>query len=302
MLNAVRVRSVVYCRSELGAPWGFRVAESPQAKFHLVLRGPANVSLDNGDSAALEAGDLVLLPHGSGHVMKDGSSPRIRDLDDILQKHPVDESGTMHYGGRGPKTLLICGEFMVDPAAELMDWLPPLVLLDTATNGLGRWFEPMTDLVRTEHHADPGEAAIVAKVADVFLTDVLRHYLAVSSGSLPFAPVADGGDPAIREAIALMHSRSSEPWTVEALAREVGMSRTSFSTRFHAAVGSAPIAYLTRLRLARAAGVLAASTRPVLEIARTAGYDNESSFSKAFVRQYGQAPGQYRRHHRPIFT
>ena len=72
MLNAVRVRSVVYCRSDLGAPWGFRVPESPQAKFHLILRGPASVSLDSGDSAALEAGDLVLLPHGSGHVMKDG--------------------------------------------------------------------------------------------------------------------------------------------------------------------------------------------------------------------------------------
>jgi AraC-like DNA-binding protein len=298
MLNAVQVRSVVYCRSDLGAPWGFRVPESPQAKFHLILRGPASVSLDNGDSAALEAGDLVLLPHGSGHVMKDGSSPRVRDLNDILKDHPVDATGTMHYGGRGAKTLLVCGEFIVDSAGELMNWLPPMVLLDTAANGLGRWLEPMTDLVRTENQADPGEAAIVAKVADVFLTDVLRHYLSTSSSSPPFAPLADDGDQAIAEAIALMHNRSGESWTVDALARQVGMSRTSFCTRFQAAVGSAPIAYLTRLRLARAAGVLAASTRPVIEIARAAGYDNESSFSKAFVRQYGQAPGQYRRHHR----
>jgi transcriptional regulator GlxA family with amidase domain len=58
---------------------------------------------------------------------------------------------------------------------------------------------------------------------------------------------------------------------------------------------TSPIAYLARLRLAQAAGSLTTSTRSLAAVARAAGYDNESSFSKAFARHYGQAPGQYRR-------
>lgn len=87
-------------------------------------------------------------------------------------------------------------------------------------------------------------------------------------------------------------------WTVASLARQLGMSRSSFTARFRAAIGTSPIAYLTGLRLAQAAGSLATSTKPLGEIARAAGYDNESSFSKAFTRKRGQPPGEYRRSHR----
>jgi AraC-like DNA-binding protein len=295
MLDAIRVRSVVYCRSELGAPWGLRVRTSPQAKFHLLLSGSALLRVDDCDDVALGAGDLVLLPHGSGHAIRDKASSRVGDLDRILEAHPMDESGTMHYGGRGPRTLLVCGAFDTVSFDELLPWLPQMLVTDTATNGLGRWLDPMTDLVRRRGGSKPGEAAVVAKVADVFLTDVLRQYLASSDGLLPIVVDADA---AIAEVLALMHQRSSERWTIAALAKEAGTSRSSLAARFHAAVGMAPMAYLTRLRLARAAGDLAASTRPLAEVARAAGYDNESSFSKAFARHHGQPPGQYRRSHR----
>jgi transcriptional regulator GlxA family with amidase domain len=187
---------------------------------------------------------------------------------------------------------LVCGAFDTVSFDELLAWLPQMLVTDTATNGLGRWLDPITDLVRTRGGSKPGEAVVVAKVADVFLTDVLCQYLAGSSGSLPM--VVDD-DAAIAEVLTLMHRRSSEPWTIAALAREVGTSRSSLAARFHAAVGMAPMAYLTQLRLARAAGDLAASTRPLAQVARAAGYDNESSFSKAFARHHGQPPGQYRR-------
>jgi AraC-like DNA-binding protein len=293
-LDAVRVRSVVYCRSDLGAPWGFRVAASSEAKFHLILSGAAALTVDDGDEVALAAGDLVLLPRGSGHVMQDRSRSRIRPLDRILQDHPVDASGTMHYGGRGPKTLLVCGGFETAAADEFLAWLPRVLVLDTASDGLGRWLDPMIDLVRGEGRHRPGASAVQAKVADVFLTDVLRHYMANTSPALPVTQPEGFTDPAIAEAVSLMRDQLHEPWTIATLARRVGMSRSSFAARFRSAVGTAPIAYLTRIRLAHAAGSLATSTRPLAEVARAAGYDSESSFSKAFARHYGQPPGRYR--------
>jgi AraC-like DNA-binding protein len=298
MLDALRVRSVVYCRSELGAPWGFRVGASRPAKFHLVLSGAAILAVDAGDELALEAGDVVLLPRGSGHVMGDRPRSRVRQLDRILDDHPLDASGTLHYGGRGSKTLLVCGEFETTSSVELLTWLPPVVVLDTATDGLARWLDPLVDLVRNQGDPLPGDAAVLSKVSDVFLTDALRHYLVAGTGVLPPAEFAANTDPAIADAVVHIHTRSTEPWTIATLAHQVGMSRSSFATRFQAAMGEAPITYLTRLRLARAAASLATSTRPLAEIAHAAAYDNESSFSKAFARHYGQPPGQYRRQHR----
>jgi AraC-like DNA-binding protein len=295
-LDAIRVRSVVYCRSELGAPWALRVGSSSQAKFHLLLKGSAVLSLDNGEAATLEAGDLAVIPHGSGHIVGDKAGSRIRRLDRVIEDHPVDSSGTMHYGGRGPKTLLVCGGFATTPSG--LSWLPPLLVLGAADNGLGRWLDPMLDLVRRQRSQSPGDAAVMAKVADVFLADVLRHYLATSNALRLDLTDLPTEDTAIAEVVALMHAHSSKQWTLASLARQAGMSRSSFTGRFQAAVGAAPIAYLTQLRLARAAGNLAASTRPLGEIARAAGYDNESSFSKAFARHYGQPPGAYRRLHR----
>jgi AraC-like DNA-binding protein len=297
MLDAIQVRSVVYCRSELGAPWGLRVDESAQAKFHLVLRGAAVLSTQVGEEVALAAGALVLLPHGSGHVLRDRPTSRARHLDRILQDHPVDVSGTLHYGGRGPTTLVVCGEFETSAMDELLAWLPQVLVLDTATNGLGRWLDPMFDLVRSEGHHGAGDAAVLAKVADVFLNDALRHYLGSSNGPFPAARVMVSTDPAISEALALMHRHPNQPWTIQTLAQHVGMSRSSFAARFQAGVGAAPIAYLTRIRLARAAGRLATSSQSIVEVARATGYDNESSFSKAFARHYGQPPGEYRRTH-----
>jgi AraC-like DNA-binding protein len=295
MLEAVRVRSVVYCRSELGAPWAFRVPESPEPKFHIVLSGNALVGVPPNEDVGVAAGDLVLLPHGSGHALRDRPTSRVRDLDRILEDHPVDGSGTLHYGGRGPKTLLVCGAFEVTTNQEFLRWLPSLLVLDTVTNGLGRWLDPMVDLVRGGSSHRRGEAAVLAKVADVFLTDVLRHYLASTGDTYPLDGSAGGADPVIAKALTLMHGRPGEAWTIASLARQVGVSRSSFAARFRAAMNASPIAYLARLRLAQAAGTLATSTRPLVEVARAAGYDNESSFSKAFARHYGQAPGEYRK-------
>jgi AraC-like DNA-binding protein len=260
-----------------------------------VLSGAAQLDSGTDEPAQLGSGDLALLPHGSGHVMRDRSTSRARHLDRILEDHPVDASGTMRYGGRGRKTVLVCGEFETTSTDDLLAWLPPLLVVDTATNGLGRWLDPMFDLVRSEGRHGPGAAALLAKVADVFLTDVLRQYLA-STGPVP---TTAGSDPPIAAALALIHQRSNEAWTIHGLARCVGMSRSSFAARFHAAVGASPIAYLTRVRLAQAAGRLATSTSPLAEVARAAGYDNESSFSKAFARCYGEPPGRYRMSHRP---
>jgi AraC-like DNA-binding protein len=295
VLREVNVRSVVYCLSDFSAPWGFSVESSPAAKFHVVLRGAAWLAVGGTAPVPLRAGDLVLLPFGEGHVIADQPESPVRRLDAILAEYPVDLAGRLAYGSGGSPTRLLCGGFELLTALpdELADILPPVLVLDADT-GLARWLEPLFALLKEETQvSSPGASAIFAKLADVFLTQVLRSYLAAAGGR-PGLAAAASADPGIARILKLIRAQPEAQWTVGSLARAAGMSRTSFNSRFRAATGQPPMSYLTGLRLSRAAGYLSATSNSVRQIARLAGYDNEASFSKAFRRAFGRPPGQYR--------
>jgi AraC-like DNA-binding protein len=298
LLERINVRSVVYCRSDLGAPWGFRVDGSAAAKFHLVLDGQATLTLDDPGRASVEltAGDLALLAHGSGHLVQDRGDSPAPPLTDILAGGSPER---LTYGGDGPRTSLLCGGFML--ATSLPDnplsLLPPLLVFGSAAAGPARrWVEPVFGLLRDEGDRDaPGTTAVLAKMADVFLTEIVRGYLSGLDALAAAVPPAAGGDASVGAALALLRAQPGAPWTVADLARKVGLSRTAFAARFRDLVGEPPMSYLARLRLGYAAGYLSATDKTVREIARMVGYESEASLSKAFRRAFGRAPGEYRR-------
>ena len=297
LLRAVKVHSTVYCISELSAPWGFKVEDSSIAKFHVVLEGSCVLSVDSGEQAELECGDLVLLPSGTGHAVRDRIGSRVRHLDRILIEHRPDARAPLVYGGRGPLTRLICGGFILSEAlqAGLLGLLPSILRLDARASGLSRWLEPVFELLRDEADASqPGSSVILAKLADVFLAQVLRNYLVGADAS---GLVRSGSfkDPSIARAVELLHTRPGDAWTLAGLASEVGMSRTLFGTRFRELVGDPPIHYLARVRLSQAAGYLTTTNETLYAIAQHTGYDSEASLSKAFRRTFGRSPGEYRR-------
>jgi transcriptional regulator GlxA family with amidase domain len=139
----------------------------------------------------------------------------------------------------------------------------------------------------------PGAQVIFARLADVFLTQALPTYLtgAARTGLLRPGPLAD---PLIPRAIALIRDDPARPWTLQTLARETGMSRTAFATRFRAATGEPPIQHLAKVRLSQAAGYLATADLTLDAIAARTGYASSASLSKAFKRYFGVPPGSYR--------
>jgi AraC-like DNA-binding protein len=293
VLREVNVRSVVYCLSDFTAPWGFSVQRSQVAKFHLILDGAAALTVGDAAPVPLATGDLALLPHGHGHTITDQPGSSVRLLDTILADHPVDGTGRLRYGGGGRPTRLLCGGFELPPALpdEVTAFLPPVVMLDSSS-GLARWVEPLFALLEEQARASaPGAAAIFAKLADIFVTQALRSYLAAADGLARPAV----RDPGIAQVVRMLRERPQAHWTVQGMAKSAGMSRTSFTARFRTVAGQSPIAYLTELRLRRAAGYLSTTTKSVREVAHLTGYDNEASFSKAFSRLFGLPPGQYRR-------
>ncbi len=210
----------------------------------------------------LGPGDLAILPGGERHTVSDALDSPVTGLDQLIADHPLDADARLVCGGGGARTRLLCGGFtLADPApgadpGTVLALLPPVVTMSPRAALLSAWIGPVFALARQEADAPaPGAQAIFARLADVFLTQALRAYLtgAAQAGLLRPAPLAD---PLIARAIALLREDPARPWTLPALARETGLSRTAFATRFRAAAGEPPIQLLSRIRLSQAAAYL----------------------------------------------
>src|SRR5215831_7800540 len=297
LLAALRVDSSVYCLSDLGAPWGFVVDGADTAKFHLVLEGACWLQAEGLDPVRLGAGELAILPRGERHTMSDELDSPVTGLDQLIADHPLDADARLRCGGDGAHTGLLCGGFALsDPMpAPLLELLPPVVVMDPGSATVSAWIEPVFALVRQEaNHAAPGAQVIFARLADVFLSQALRAYLA-GAGQAGLLQPRSRHDPQIEQAAALIRDQPTRPWTLQALAREVGLSRTLFATRFRTVTGESPMRYLAKVRLAQAAGYLRTADLSIDAIAMRTGYGNNASLSKAFKRELGISPGAYRR-------
>jgi transcriptional regulator GlxA family with amidase domain len=107
--------------------------------------------------------------------------------------------------------------------------------------------------------------------------------------------LAGARDPVIGQALALMHKDPAHPWTIEEVARGVGLSRTRLAERFRYFLGESPMAYLAQWRLKLGAEMLQSSDESIAEIAAAVGYGSEAAFNRAFKREFDSPPAQFRR-------
>jgi AraC-like DNA-binding protein/mannose-6-phosphate isomerase-like protein (cupin superfamily) len=297
VLRAVRIRSTVYCRSVMGAPWGFGVMAHGNPAFHVVTTGTCWLEVDGEPhQVPLATGDLVVLPTGRRHWLRDDPATPATELEEILATSPPDEHRRLHYGGHGPRTGLLCGGLVIEGGAAhpILRVLPTTVLIRGVDGHPVPWLAATLALLSAETAAAaPGAEEIVSRLADALLAQALRVALAELQSS-DGAGVLALRDPQMSAAIERIHCRPDHAWSVGELAAEVALSRSAFSARFRQVVGESPKRYITRTRLAHAAALLHQTDASLAEIALKVGYSNEFSFAKAFKRTFGIAPGTYR--------
>lgn len=297
LLRFVRVQSTVYCRSEMHAPWGFRVAARDTASFHLLTEGDAWLEVDGVEEPIrLAAGDLVILPNGRAHQLRDDPTSSIRLLDDILATHPV-PNGRLRYGGSGPRTALLCGGFAIDGRRvhPSLASLPPVLYVRGRRGAPVPWLEATLRLITTEMTAAyPGAETVVMRLTDVLLVQAIRGWLA-GLGNGRTAALRGLADPRIGRAVRLLHDHPEREWSLARLSSVATMSQSAFSARFRELLGESPMRYLARTRLARAAEYLRSGDDSLFAIAGRTGYESDVSLSKAFKRHFGVPPGSYRR-------
>lgn len=298
LLRSIRVRSSVFARPELRAPWGLTLLDEGPA-FHIVTEGRCIVECDGtSEPIPLAAGDVVVLPRGGTHVMQDSpASPTVR-LDQLLKERGRGTDGIFRAGGEGAKTVLVCGRMRFeDTAADLLlGVLPPVIHLKSDEHQLAPWLDATVTQARADAQADrPGADIVLARLADILFIQAIGAYLAQHAETDESGWLAAMRDPIIGEALTRIHLHPDEAWTVAALAQELGLSRSAFAARFTRLVGEPPLHYVTRVRLNAVAGRLRAGDEKVSTIATSFGYDSVSGLNKGFKARFGQTPGEYRR-------
>jgi AraC-like DNA-binding protein len=286
------------------SPWAQQFASVPgSAGFQVILQGPCWLIQPDADPVPLSAGDVVFRPHGHGHTLADSPSTRPTapacDPNDpqVLRRYATDTVGE-RTGIDVPATVTLCGGYQLDPARShpLLNDLPELIHLPAH---LGRHPElrATVHLLATElERPRLGTDAIVPALLDTLLLHILRAWLDEPPAREPTPGWAAAlNDPPTAAALQAMHHDPARPWTVAMLAAEAGLSRAPFARRFTALLRQPPLTYLTWWRMTTAARLLQESDVPLSAIAAKVGYTSEFAFANAFKRQYGTAPGRYRR-------
>ena len=274
-----------------GEPWSLRFEAHEGLKCYSVVRGECWLSMDGVEEPIrLRAGACVLLPHGRSFVIGSDLTTPSRDAWEFLSS--VERHNGVVAASTGDDFFLLGSYFALDGDGRfLLDVLPPIVKVDNDMQRESmRW--AVERLQREMRDPQPGGNLIAQQVAYTLLVEALRLHLAEKShrgkGWLPAL-----ADKRMRAALSSMHGEPARAWTVQDLARTVGMSRTAFAQTFKRLVGSSPMEYLTKWRMTLAADRIQNPGESIASLAPVVGYQSESAFSAAFKRHWGSSPRDY---------
>ena len=308
VLKVVKLQGALFYNGEFSAPWSVRAAShsgiarylAPGAGhliiYHLLTEGRATIRLESGERVPLNAGDIVMIPHGDTHILENG--PATKTVDDSAQLAEVLAQGLKLWklGGGGEVTRFVCGYMACEARLSqvFLSGLPRVFKVSIRNDPSGRWLENSIRFSVDQAGASrAGGEAVLAKLSEVLFVETLRAYIS----DLPASQtgwLAGARDSEVGKTLALMHRDPAHPWTLADLAKEAGVSRSVLAERFRHYLQETPIAYLTRWRLQMGAQMLASTSYSVAQIAAEVGYESEAAFNRAFKREFSVPPARFR--------
>ncbi len=309
VLRAVRLTGGVFLDAEFSAPWcvgasigpedcrAFGIPSERVIATHYVLEGTVRLGLDGEPPVELGTGDLVLLPRNEPHRLASDLSLAPVSADVLIQP-PGGENAlaAIRYGGGGERSHIVCGFLASDlPENPLFASLPRVLTLRSGQTSARDWIASSFRFAAAELAAGrPGSDTILAKLSELLFVEAVRSCIAALTPDRT-GWLAGLRDPHVASALALLHGRVAHAWTVDSLAREVGLSRSALGARFAALLGEPPMRYLARWRMQLASLRLRECHASLAQIGAEVGYNSEAAFNRAFKRELGVPPATWRR-------
>lgn len=303
LLQLITITGRLEVRCVYGAPWrvAWAQAAAHEIPYHVVLKGRAIIE-DPGRGTARElvGGDIVLLPHGSAHVLHDGSGHTAG-----CTSNRRDSAGWVlsENDGRGEHLEMLCGRFFIGPHHDrlIRDCLPTALVVramdshgDESAVSASNHLASLVGLMRMESAGHkPGGYAILNALTMALFTLALRA--ASESEQAPAGLLALAGNPRLSPAISAMFADPARPWNLPDLAELCSMSRATFMRHFQDKLGRSAFELLTDIRMSLAANELKKPTMTTEAAADAVGYRSVAAFRRVFTDKLGMTPGQWRR-------
>jgi AraC-like DNA-binding protein len=307
VLRSVRLTGGIFLDTRFTAPWcvhtrvtgqdcqGFLAAPKQIIAYHFIIEGTLLVNVEDAPAISAHAGEIVLLPRNDPHTLASGAGLEPKNARDLIQPAVSGGLARISYGGGGDAVHLVCGflasEQLYNP---LIAGLPSILKVDVRQGASRDWVEASVRFAANELiEGRPASSSVVSRLSELLFVEAVRNYsLVLKSHELGW--LKGLADHQIGRALALIHRNIRETWSVDALARAVGLSRSAFVDRFTKLVGLPPIRYLTVWRLQTAKLNLRETQTPIARLARSIGYESEEAFSRAFKREFGSPPARWR--------
>ncbi|MGW3497367.1 AraC family transcriptional regulator [Streptomyces sp. NPDC001020] len=302
LLEGPKARGAFLLKSVFNPPWALRIEDRAPISVGTMVHGNAWIRPDHADPVLLRPGDVAVMRGPDPYVISDA-------LDTVVQitvgpdqrcnsAAGEDVTDTMALGVRtwgdalgGGSAVMLSGTYQApsEIGRRLLNTLP-VVLVRPAAEGS----DPLIGLLAKEVVRDePGQELVLDRLLDLLLINVLRGWLADPESGAPAWHRAQS-DPVVGPALRLLHDSPAHAWTVESIARKVGVSRAQLARRFTAVVGEPPMAYLAGWRLTLAADLLREPDMTLATVARRVGYSSGFALSSAFKRVRGISPQEHR--------
>ena len=310
VLRSFRLSGGVFLDSHFTAPWcvvtrlsaedfgPFLTAPSLLIAYHFVIDGALLLTIEGEPTIEVRAGEVVLLPRNDVHMLASSSGLAPVNAFDLLQPSSGGGLARINHGGGGETTHLVCGflssEDIYNP---LIAALPRMLKLDVRQGTSRDWVDASVRFAAEElTQGKFASSSVMSRLSELLFVEAVRQY-AATPGDQDAGWLKGLEDPRVGRALALIHRSISSPWSAEALAREVSMSRSAFVHRFTTLMGMPPIRYLTLWRLQTAKLHLRETQKTIAQLSHIVGYESEEAFSRAFKREFGLPPARWRDQH-----
>ncbi|MDJ0382239.1 AraC family transcriptional regulator [Streptomyces sp. G-G2] len=303
LLEGPKARGAFLLTSVFNPPWSLRVEDRAPLSVVTMVRGEAWLVPERGAPVLIRPGDLTVVRGPEPYTVADRADTPVRITVGPEQRCSTEEgedvTDTMALGVRtwgeafqdDGSAIMLSGTYQApsEIGRRLLNALPTILVRPAGSGG-----DTLVRLLVMEIGKDePGQEIVLDRLLDLLLIGVLRTWLADPGSGAP-AWYRAQSDPVVGPSLRLLHENPAYGWTVEELARKVGVSRASLARRFAEVVGEPPVAYLTGWRLALAADLLREPEATVASVARRVGYSSAFALSTAFKRVRGVSPQEFR--------
>lgn len=308
VLRSVRLSGGLFLDARFTAPWcvAARIGTAECNPFvpglaqvigyHVVLNGRMQLTVEHEPAVEVRAGEVILLPRNDPHVMASGPGLTPVASVDLIRQSGDGGLLQIRHGGGADVTDIVCGFLGTeDQFNPLLAALPRVLKLDIASATSRDWIETSVRFAAQELvRGRLASSSVMSRLSEVLLVEAIREH-ASNLGDRAQGWLKGLADPRIGRALALVHGDIGAPWTAETLAQEVALSRSTFMERFTSLVGVPPMRYLAAWRLGTARRMLDDKALGVAQVGAAVGYESEEGFRRAFRREFGLSPADWRK-------